>query len=153
MKKKLTILLTAFMLVFAMTACGGKDASADKQGATSSNTAQSTEKTAQNISVTFSIDYPDQSKDVEDVKVTVPANSSALGVLQTYAKKNNIELSIDEISDPPYIKGINGVIESDTSGWIYELNDEMSMKAAGECTMHDGDHLEWEYVNWGDLDD
>lgn len=156
MKKKLTLLIAVLMLIFAMTACGNKEGTNDsaKQETTSATTetTQESQDPQASMTIRFSIDYPN-GQDVEDIKITVPEKSSILDVLKTYAKENNVKLSIDEISDPPYVVAINGVKETDAAGWIYELNDKKSMKPAGSCILSDGDSVEWEFQNWEDLDD
>ena len=75
------------------------------------------------ITVTIDISYPDESglADVEDATVTVDSESSVL---------------------------INGVAETDTAGWVYEVNDEMVMESADACILTDGDSISWDFESW-----
>lgn len=53
-----------------------------------------------------------------------------------------------------YVQGIGGLFENDSrypgiSGWKYSVNGEVVMKAASNCTLHDGDRVVWYYTVTG----
>ena len=135
MKKVLVVLMT-FVMVFAMTACGG---SAD---APAGDTVM--------ITVEIEIDYPDEigAADVEEAAVEVPEGSAVLDVLNAYAEAIGCEIVMDEIATPPYVIGIGGVEATDTAGWVYEVNDEMVMESADACVVNAGDEISWSFETW-----
>ena len=98
------------------------------------------------------IDFPDSSgvRDIDDARVTVENGSSVLDVLNTYAAANNIDVTMDESSASPYVTAINGVSQTDTAGWVYELNDQMVMESAADCIVSDGDKIDWDFDDWTD---
>lgn len=112
---------------------------------------QDNDKASENeVSVILSIDYPDSSgsEDVEDLSVTAAEGSSVLDVLMDYAEENDIEILTDDSMGDPYVTSINGVSESETAGWVYEVNDEMVMEAAGQHTVNAGDEIDWSFESW-----
>lgn len=157
--KKLSILVLAFIMVFAMAACGGNNGSTNNSGTsdqTQNSAASDNSKTASggDIVVTLDIDYPDSSEavDVDDVKVTVPKNSTALDVLKKYADENNIKIVIDESDNTSYVSSIGGVAATDTAGWIYEINDKTFTDTADKQNVTNGDDVEWSYERMNEND-
>ncbi len=139
MKKVLVILMTLTM-AFAMTACGG---GAD---APAGDTAM--------IDVCIEIDYPDVEgqPDVEDYRFQIPEGSTALDMLHAYGEEANIEIIMSDTSDTAYVTSIGGVAETEGAGWIYEVDDEMTLDAADEYIVKQGDEITWEFMSWDEMD-
>jgi hypothetical protein len=134
--KKLLVLMMALVMVLSMTACGGN-------GADSGDTAAE-------MTVTVEIDFPDGSAmaDVEEANVTLPEGSTIYDVLKSYADANNMEVILDQSGSTDYITSIGGVAQTDNSGWVYEVNDEMVMEPATTCVVNNGDVIDWEVQTW-----
>ena len=148
--KKISLSLTTLVMVFimsAMVACGG--GSGDNNGG---NAAASGSGDNGTVTVTMDVDFPDSSgvRDIDDARVTVENGSSVLDVLNTYAADNNIEVTVDESSASPYITAINGVSQTDTAGWIYEVNDNMIMESAADFIVSNRDKIDWDFDEWAD---
>ena len=148
--KKISIAAATLVMVFimsAMVACGG--GSGDNNGG---NTAAGSSGDKGTVTVTMDIDFPDSSgvRDIDDARVTVENGSSVLDVLNTYAAANNIDVTMDESSASPYVTAINGVSQTDTAGWIYEVNDNMIMESAADFIVSNGDKIDWDFDEWAD---
>lgn len=140
--KKFSILLISLMLVLALMSCGENGSIEDKEkDGPASN---------EDIAITINISYPDESNldDVEDAAMIVEDESSVLEALTTYADENGIEVEMDESSENPYVTSINGVAESDTAGWIYEVNNETVMESADMYILENGDVISWFFESW-----
>lgn len=140
--KKFSILLISLMLVLALMSCGENGSIEDKEkDGPASN---------EDIAITINISYPDESNldDVEDAAMIVEDKSSVLEALTTYADENGIEVEMDESSENPYVTSINGVAESDTAGWIYEVNNETVMESADMYILENGDVISWFFESW-----
>lgn len=140
--KKISILLISLMLVLALMSCGENGSIEDKEkDGPASN---------EDIAITINISYPDESNldDVEDAAMIVEDESSVLEALTTYADENGIEVEMDESSENPYVTSINGVAESDTAGWIYEVNNETVMESADMYILENGDVISWSFESW-----
>ena len=144
--KRILVLLTALIMVLAMTACSNIEPSDDGSD-------------AKMINVKIEIDYPDvddeelekaEKKDIE-AKMTVEEGTSAIDMLYSYADANNIEVVLDESSPTIYVTSIDGVEQTDSAGWVYEVNDEMTMDAADELILEEGMKITWEYTSWDDM--
>lgn len=142
--KKFYVLLLSMIMILAMAGCGGEANEAEETTAAAGD---------QSIQITMDIDFPDDSgvADIEDAVVTVEADSSVLNALITYGNENDIEITMDESSADPYVTGIAGVLASDSSGWTYEVNEEMVMESADACILEDGDEISWEFQSWEDM--
>ena len=138
--KKYAILLIVVIMALALASCGSGDTTGQQQ--------QTDAPSEEAITVTIDISYPDESglADVEDA--TVDSESSVLSALITYGNANDIEVLTDEASENPYVTSINGVAETDTAGWVYEVNDEMVMESADACILTDGDSISWDFESW-----
>ncbi|MBP3385024.1 MAG: DUF4430 domain-containing protein [Firmicutes bacterium] len=138
--KKLALIFLALIMVFSMAACGGNDSGSG------SGTV---------ISVEIDIDYPDASgiADVEDFVMEVPEGTNALEMLEMYCDENDIEMLMATGSPTEYVTSINGVAESADAGWVYEVNDEMTMEAADKCVLTEGMGITWEYMSWAEMGD
>jgi predicted small lipoprotein YifL len=134
--KKLLVLMMALVMVLSMTACGGNGADPGD--------------TAAEMTVTVEIDFPDGSAmaDVEEANVTLPEGSTIYDVLKSYADANNMEVILDQSGSTDYITSIGGVAQTDNSGWVYEVNDEMVMEPATTCVVNNGDVIDWEVQTW-----
>ena len=134
--KKLLVLLMALVMVFSMAACGGNETAADKSM----------------IEVEFEIDYPDGSG-MEDVNATIAtvAGTSALEMLMSYAEDEGFEVVLDENSPTIYITSINGVEQTNDAGWVYKIDDEITMDEASEIILTEGMEVTWEYMSWSDF--
>ena len=134
--KKILVVLMALVMVFSMAACGGSETVADNSM----------------IEVEFEIDYPDGSG-MEDVNATIAtvAGTSALEMLMSYAEDEGFEVVLDENSPTIYITSINGVEQTNDAGWVYKINDEITMEEASEIILTDGMVVTWEYMSWSDF--
>ena len=144
--KKLLALMLALIMVLAMTACNNIEPSDDGSD-------------AKMITVKIEIDYPDvddedlekaEKKDIE-ADMMVEEGTSAIDMLYSYADANNIEVVLDENSPTIYVISIDGVEQSNDAGWVYEIDDEMTMDAADEIILKEGMKITWEYMSWGDF--
>ena len=136
--KKLAVLFMAMIMVFSMSACGsGSDGAGD----------------AEMITVYIEIDYPDGcgEADVEDYQMQVPEGTNALEMLQLYAEENDIEVTLADTSPTMYVTSINSIAETDSAGWVYEVSDEMTMDAADQYIVEDGQEITWEYMSWSEM--
>ena len=117
-----------------------------------SSTDNSNESSANDISIMMSIDFPGDSEkaDIENVSVSAEEGSSVLDILIKYADENNIKVITDDTNGNPYVTSIDGISETDNSGWTYELNDEMVMEAADQCIVNDGDEIDWSFESWSE---
>ncbi len=143
--KKLSVILMAMILAFALASCGG--GSSDSDGGGNDGTAQGADEM---ISVTLEIEYPDESSvaDAEDVVVEISKDGTVLDALNAYADASGCAVVLDQSSDSPYVTSIGGVAATDTAGWIYEVNDEQVMKSADACTLKAGDEVSWSFEEW-----
>lgn len=134
--KKILMVVIAVVMVFSMAACGG---SAD-------------ESDAAMINVSIEIDYPDNAG-IEDVQAAmiVEEGTNAMDMLYQYADENDIEVVLDESSATIYVTSIGGVEQTADAGWVYEVNDEMTMDAADQLVLSEGMEITWEYMSWGDF--
>jgi hypothetical protein len=137
--KKIIALMLALIMVLAMTACNNIEPSDDGSD-------------AKMINVAIEIDYPDdaEKKDVE-ANLTVEEGTSAIDMLYSYADANNMEVVLDESSPTIYVISIDGVEQSNDAGWVYEIDDEMTMDAADEIILEEGMKITWEYMSWGEF--
>ena len=142
--RKAIVILLSFVMILAFAGCGSDSQSEDEQ------TQQAAAETT--IQITMDISFPDDSgmEDIEDASVTVESGSSVLNALNVYADEADLEIEMDNASENPYVTGIGGILESDTAGWIYEVNDEMVMESADACILNDGDNVSWNYESWGE---
>ena len=137
--KKVLIVLMTLVMVFAMAACGG-----------GSNAGGS----GQMIDVCIEIDYPDVpgTPDVEDYRFQIPEGSTALDMLNLYAEEAGVEIVMSDTSATAYVTSIGGVAETDGAGWVYEVDDEMTLDAANEYIVKQGAEITWEFTSWADMD-
>ena len=144
--KKLLALMLALIMVLAMTACNNIEPSDDGSD-------------AKMINVKIEIDYPDvddeelekaEKQDIE-ADMMVEEGTSAIDMLYSYADANNIEVVLDENSPTIYVISIDGVEQSNDAGWVYEIDDEMTMDAADEIILEEGMKITWEYMSWGEF--
>lgn len=137
--KKILVLLAALIMVFSVTACGSIEPSADGSD-------------AKMINVAIEIDYPDDSEK-EDIQASmiVEAGTSAIDQLYSFTDDNNIDVVLDESSPTIYVTSIGGVDQTADAGWVYEVNDEMTMDAADELILEEGTKISWEYTSWDDM--
>lgn len=135
--KKVIVLMMSLIMILAMTSCGNEPAS------------KPAEDLAE-ITAVLSIDFPDESgiAEVEDVSVTVPGGSTVYDVLKTYADANNIEILLEESGGIDCVTNIGGVVQTSSTGWTFEVNDEPIMETATECVVNNGDVIEWEVMEW-----
>lgn len=153
--KRVLLIMTALIMVLAMTACSSIEPSDD-----GSDTKM--------INVAIEIDYPDVDDDADDTdsdelpagtaekqdieaKMTVEEGTSAIDMLYSYADANGIDVVLDESSPTIYVTSIDGVEQTNDAGWVYEVNDEMTMDAADELIVEEGMKITWEYTSWGDM--
>lgn len=136
MKKLLSVVLAGIM-VFSMAACGNGGTGA---------------MDADMINVSIEIDYPDNAG-VEDVAAAliVDEGTNAMDMLYQYAEENDVEVVLDESSATVYVTSIGGVEQTADAGWIYEVNDEMTMDAADELILEEGMKISWEYMSWSEF--
>lgn len=136
--KKLAALLMVIVMVFSITACGGGNASGGEDGM---------------ITAVIEIDYPDGcgNADVEDFHIAVPEGTNALELLQLYGEANGVEITLATTSPTVYVTAIGGIAESADAGWVYEVDDEMTMDAADQHTVQAGQTITWEYMTWSEL--
>ncbi len=136
--KKVLVLMTALIMVLAMTACSIQPSDDGSD--------------AKMINTSIVIDYPDDA-DKEDVQASmiVEEGTSAMDQLYSYADDNNIEVVLDENSPTIYVISMDGVEQTSDAGWVYEVNDEMTMDAADELILEEGTKITWKYMSWDEF--
>ena len=105
------------------------------------------EKDGRTISVSISVSGNTFS---ESGEIGLPKNSSAYDALKAFAKEMDWAVS----GSGSYVKGINGENEKSAgalSGWTYSVNGETPNKSAGSLRLHDGDSVEWTFVDGPEL--
>lgn len=141
------VILTIMILLFTASSC-------DKPKDTAA-VAEVYDNTAEANWVLLTIDYPEESgvQDVIDLKVySVNGTMTPMNILVSYGETNCIPVVVAEGS-PGYVQGIGGVFENDyikPSGWVYTVNDEMSMEAASDYKLVTEDRVIWYYVNYSE---
>ena len=144
--KKLLVLITVLIMVLAMTACSTIEPSDDGSD-------------AKMINVAIEIDYPDvDDENLEkaemqgiEAELTVEEGTTALDMLFAYADANSIEVVMDDSSASAYVTSIGGVAQTDDAGWVYEVDDEMTMDPADQLILEEGMKITWEFMSWGDF--
>ncbi len=143
--KKLLALMMVLIMVLAMTACNIEPSDDGSD--------------AKMINVAIEIDFPDvddedlekaEKKDIED-KMKVEEGTSVIDMLYSYADANGIDVVLDETSPTIYVTSIDGVEQTNDAGWVYEINDEMTMEAADELMLEEGMKITWAYTSWGEF--
>ena len=136
--KRILIVLMALVMVFAMAACGGGNSTSE----------------GQMIDVCIEIDYPDMAgaPDVEDYKFQIPEGTTALDMLHAYGEAANVEIVMSDTSATAYVISIGGVAETEGAGWIYEIDDAMTLDPADKYIVKQGDEIKWEFISWNDMD-
>lgn len=136
--KKVLIAIMILAMAFAVTACGGN----------------STSGNGEMIDVCIEIDYPDVEgqPDVEDYRFQIPEGSTALDMLHAYGKEAGVEIIMSDTSATAYVVSIGGVAETEGAGWVYEIDDEMTLDAADEYVVKPGTEITWELMSWNDMD-
>jgi hypothetical protein len=62
-----------------------------------------------------------------------------------------MEVVLDERSPTIYVSSIDGVEQSNDAGWVYEIDDEMTMDAADEIILEEAMKITWAYMSWGEF--
>lgn len=100
--------------------------------------------------ITLNINYPQESGlDAISTPFTVEEGSSALDALILYGKLKAMNVSYSGRDDARRVQAINGVEEKaygETSGWICQLNDQVSVPTPAAVTLKEGDSLSWNFV-------
>ena len=140
--KNIVIVLMALVMVFAMAACGNNGGAAGGNGS------------GQMIDVCMEVDYPDNGgmPDVENYWLQVPEGSTALDVLNEFAKLYGIGvvMSDNDSAHDSYVVSIGDVAENAGAGWAYEVNDNMPMETAAKYIVENKDEITWEFMSWYD---
>ena len=139
--KKILIVLMALVMVFAMAACGGGNSAGGSDS-------------GQMIDVCMEVDYPDNAgmPDVDNYWLQVPEGSTALDMLHEFAKMYGIDVVMSDTSDTAYVTSIGGVAETAGAGWVYEIDDAMTMEPADKYVVKAKDEITWEFMSWDDMD-
>ena len=143
--KKLLVLMTALIMVLAMTACSIEPSDDGSD--------------AKMINTSIVIDYPDvddenlEKAEMQDIEAAmiVEEGTSAMDMLLSYADANNLEVIMDESSPTAYVTSIGGVAQTDDAGWVYEVDGEMTMDAADQLILEEGMKITWEFMSWGEF--
>lgn len=142
--KKILSLLMALILCFSFAACSQKEDNTDTENIINPMTIY--------ISMLDNAEDDIELKDFEEVKkveFVVEEGSTVLEATQLYCIANDLNIELD--SDKTYITSMAGVTQGDyrdTTGWIYELNDETVMVSADKQELKEGDHISWEFLDW-----
>jgi hypothetical protein len=137
------LVLAILLLAMAMTGCGEEEAPP----------AEVYNNQAEANWVLLTIHYPEEAgmEDVVEYKVySVNGTMTPLSTLQAYGEATQVPVVISE-GTTAYVQGIGGIFENDymaPSGWVYTVNDEMSMEAAGEYSLDPEDHVVWSYTTF-----
>lgn len=113
------------------------------------------------ITVEMNIDYPDADdddadaeaaqvypEDIEDYRMQVESGATVMQILEAFASQNGLEVVVDDTSSTVYVTSIGGVAAGDSTGWIYEINDESVMEEAAKCVPVNGDEITWEFITY-----
>ena len=66
-------------------------------------------------------------------------------------KEEGFEVVLDENSPTIYITSINGVEQTNDAGWVYKIDDEITMDEASDIILTEGMEVTWEYMSWSDF--
>lgn len=130
--KRITLIALTLLLTLTFAAC--LDPSADGSD-------------IKTIHVSMDVIYPKDAdiENVTDFEMQVEESATVLDVLKSFADQQDIEVIIDDSSSSVYVTSINGYAAEDTSGWIYEVNNETVMEEASHYVLANGDEVTWEY--------
>lgn len=141
--KKLLSVLFIFVLCFSFVACGSPQDEETKPIVNPTT-----------VYISFS-DYPDDElevtrlKAIEKAEFIVEENSTVLEATQIYCINNNLDYQLN--SDKSYFDSLLGFTAgdfTDTTGWIYKVNEEDATVGAGEYVLQEGDVISWQFLDY-----
>ncbi|MBM6675893.1 DUF4430 domain-containing protein [Olsenella uli] len=132
--------LAACALALTVAACGGAPAAGGD--AASGDATQEQQAT---IAVTVEIDATAGEGEKTSTEVDVPEGATAYDALVA----TGVDVNASDSEYGMYVQGIDGLAGGDfgdMSGWMFEVNGEMSDVSCSEATLADGDVVTWLYV-------
>lgn len=130
---RLAGLAAACALALTVVACGGTPAA---------DPAQDQQAT---MAVTVEIDATAGEGEKTSTEVDVPEGATAYDALVA----TGVDVNASDSEYGMYVQGIDGLAGGDfgdMSGWMFEVNGEMSDVSCSEATLADGDVVTWLYV-------
>ena len=141
--KKITTILLALLLGFAMAGC------------TTQDNAGTPEDVVNPTNLTFSLTDGTDNPDVENF-TTIDADpfiaeegSTVLEATELYCVSHDMTITIEKKGS--YVTEINGFTQgdyTDTTGWVFTVNGEMPDVGAGEITVEEGDEIVWRFIDF-----
>lgn len=92
---------------------------------------------------------PEDGVVIAECTISLPEGSSAFDALVTAARQDQVRVDYTGSSWGTYVRSIGHISEfgfGELSGWMYRVNGEFPQISAGDCTLHDGDVVEFVYT-------
>ena len=138
MKRITTIFLTLTLALFMFTGCSASKAEFDPNAPSCTfEILKPSEKPVESPEMLLSQQY--NFKEGETVKEALTA----------ICKENKIAVSFENSSFGSYVKSMAGFSEkqfTETSGWVFYLNDDWADESCSTLKIKDGDKITWEYI-------
>lgn len=106
--------------------------------------------TTANVSSTISVVINDGSQS-KSYPVTVPAGTTtpatALSALLQAGQENNFMIDYSNSSYGAFVKSVNGLVGTDKTFWIYQLNGQDGQVASDAAEVKPGDTVTWKFTS------
>ena len=144
--RKILLLVTVLMVVFAMASCKKKE-----EGI----------KTTVSIDVSKIFDHEaDLNKDKADfvpedgmilkkVTVVIGKDSNALDQLREACEDNDVQIEVSESQYGKFVDGLGQIYSGDCgewSGWMFKVNGKWAELGADATVLNENDEVEWVFV-------
>lgn len=130
----------ALAIAVSVAACGTAPAATGD-----GSDAPSAQEQQAEMAVTVEIDATAGEGELTTSELTLPEGATAYDALVA----TGADVNASDSDYGMYVAGINGLASGDfgeMSGWMFEVNGEMSDKGCSECVLADGDVVTWLYV-------
>ncbi len=135
--KKYFLLVAILAMVFSLVGCSAPE---EEEIAVEGGT-----------TVMFSIDFPDSSNngDIEDGTISVAEDATIAEAFQEFLKQEGLAVAIED-GESPYFLAIGDTEGGDTTGWVYEVNDEMVYDSPFDTKVTENYSYEWEFIDFAE---
>lgn len=142
MKSLLLRLLTVFVALSVLVACGDEDGTNSSQPKEEQNTSSQQSKQQEQATVHITLSQDKEAEVLEEKEVEIEDGDILLEVM----KEN-----FDVVEKDGFISSIEGINDDDGTlkkAWMFYINGEMSMVGAGEVELKDGDEILFDFQSW-----
>jgi hypothetical protein len=95
--------------------------------------------------VSLSIDYGNGQEAI-NYQSNFTGNQTALDLLTTLTKTNNVPLTVKKYSFGTLVESVNNVKNTTALAWIYFVNGQSASIGADQYIVKAGDKIEWKYI-------